>query len=495
MIRKLNKFVFLFSANCCLQSASTTSSLLPGAGAGKSSKSGLRSGAGGLGAVSSGGTKLDVQGGDAERLNFLSDILGSQHSSVRGCLLPVSLHLHAASNSGDGFTARQVGDVDESVVERGEDVKKKAKIPQNAKWFCWLYPIALNDDIFKENSGAKLGDSECTLLTVGGYVYFDKDKKVVQVNTLVPGNTGLFFGPPKKFDKNWIPDLQKEGRFHQITIKPLRDAGARHFCWIRPNEPIVEYVSQNVTKKKILCPFGGFAYLFNDNPYQHDERNRYFEILGKEQYQQEFAKLQKANASASVPKSKRFALVGEKLATLAKLQRELSAARKKKSEAGSGLSPQKAASWTKEQVQTWLKENQFEKYAQSFFEEDVDGEILLGIEEADLDGMKVSRMHRKKLMRLVNELKKDGEVSAADAEKAAAASATEKAIKEMELQIFRLKSELQDTRVCNCCYTNKKCAFQPCGHLFACTDCAKELVRKPCPLCRRRVTSYIAVYI
>merc|ERR1719509_240940 len=122
MIRKLNKFVFLFSANCCLQSASTTSSLLPGAGAGKSAKSGLRSGAGGLGAVSSGGTKLDVQGGDAERLNFLSDILGSQHSSVRGCLVPVSLHLHAASNSGDGFTARQVGDVDESVVERGEDV-------------------------------------------------------------------------------------------------------------------------------------------------------------------------------------------------------------------------------------------------------------------------------------------------------------------------------------------------------------------------------------
>merc|ERR1719436_309195 len=104
-----------------------------------------------------------------------------------------------------------------------------------------------------------------------------RTKKVCGVNTLTPGNSGLFFGPPKRFEADWIPYLQKKGRFHQITIKPLRDAGARHFCWIRPNEPILD----TAKKSHILCPFGGFAYLFNDNPYIHDERNRFFEILGK----------------------------------------------------------------------------------------------------------------------------------------------------------------------------------------------------------------------
>merc|ERR1712003_350776 len=99
--------------------------------------------------------------------------------------------------------------------------------------------------------------------------------------------------------------------------------------------------------------------------------------------------------------------------------------------------------------------------------------------------MKVSRMHRAKLLRLIKGLRDEQPV----------ADASDKAIKEMELQIFRLKSELQDTRVCNCCYTKPKVAFQPCGHLFACKDCCKKLVRKPCPLCRKRVTSWISVYI
>merc|ERR1719410_713582 len=98
------------------------------------------------------------------------------------------------------------------------------------------------------------------------------------------------------------------------------------------------------------------------------------------------------------------------------------------------------------------------------------------------------------MLRLINGLRKGGSPAEAAAG-SAQDSAEAKAIKELELQIFRLKSEIQDTRVCNCCYEKQKCAFQPCGHLFACTDCAKSLVRKPCPLCRRRVTSYIAVYI
>jgi len=98
-----------------------------------------------------------VEGSDAELLAADGNVLGSQHSGVGGGLVTVGLDLHATSNTGDGLTAagitqvslcaiflyqicqspvllsnsrilggccsdvRKIGDVDEGVVEGGED--------------------------------------------------------------------------------------------------------------------------------------------------------------------------------------------------------------------------------------------------------------------------------------------------------------------------------------------------------------------------------------
>lgn len=48
--------------------------------------------------------------------------LGSQHSSVGRSLITIGLDLHAASDTCDSFTTRQIGDMHESVVETGIDV-------------------------------------------------------------------------------------------------------------------------------------------------------------------------------------------------------------------------------------------------------------------------------------------------------------------------------------------------------------------------------------
>lgn len=50
-----------------------------------------------------------------------TDVLGRQHGSVWGGLVTVGLDLHAASDTGDGFAAGQIGDVDEGVVEGRKD--------------------------------------------------------------------------------------------------------------------------------------------------------------------------------------------------------------------------------------------------------------------------------------------------------------------------------------------------------------------------------------
>lgn len=48
--------------------------------------------------------------------------LGGQHSSVGRSLVTISLDLHAAGDTCDGFTTGQIGDMDERVVETGVDV-------------------------------------------------------------------------------------------------------------------------------------------------------------------------------------------------------------------------------------------------------------------------------------------------------------------------------------------------------------------------------------
>jgi hypothetical protein len=54
-------------------------------------------------------------------LMLRTDVLGCQHGGVWGGLVTVGLDLHATGDTGDGFAARQIGDVDEGVIERRKD--------------------------------------------------------------------------------------------------------------------------------------------------------------------------------------------------------------------------------------------------------------------------------------------------------------------------------------------------------------------------------------
>lgn len=62
-----------------------------------------------------------MEGVDADLLAAGSGILGSKHSSVRRALVGVGLDLHTTGDTSDSLTAGKIGDVDESIVVRGED--------------------------------------------------------------------------------------------------------------------------------------------------------------------------------------------------------------------------------------------------------------------------------------------------------------------------------------------------------------------------------------
>lgn len=88
----------------------------------QSTESRLSAGAGSLGTVATGGTELDVKGIDTQLFATDSNVLCGKHGSVRGGLISISLDLHAPSDAHQGFFAREIGDMDKCVVERGEDV-------------------------------------------------------------------------------------------------------------------------------------------------------------------------------------------------------------------------------------------------------------------------------------------------------------------------------------------------------------------------------------
>lgn len=90
-------------------------------GTGKSTDSRLSTRARSLGLGTTSGSDLEVESSDANLLALSGNILSSQHGSVGRRLVVVGLDLHTTSDTRDGFTTGQIGDMDEGIVERGED--------------------------------------------------------------------------------------------------------------------------------------------------------------------------------------------------------------------------------------------------------------------------------------------------------------------------------------------------------------------------------------
>lgn len=87
----------------------------------KSAKSALGARTRGLRADTTRATDADVNSGDANLLAARGTVLRSKHGSVRRGLVTVSLDLHTAGNADDRFLAREIGHMDEGIVEGSVD--------------------------------------------------------------------------------------------------------------------------------------------------------------------------------------------------------------------------------------------------------------------------------------------------------------------------------------------------------------------------------------
>mmetsp|Transcript_40520 Transcript_40520/g.114601 ORF Transcript_40520/g.114601 Transcript_40520/m.114601 type:complete len:445 (-) Transcript_40520:143-1477(-) len=174
----------------------------------------------------------------------------------------------------------------------GDAEREGMCIPKGAASFAWSYASTGWDEV---ESDAYVLDtwrqSHCgaaalrSFLSVGGYVYFSAEGFLLGATTIgrpMPGDEGdLRFAEAKRWPPEWTKALVEQGRFQPITIKGLRDLGARMYMWLRPHE-IIEGPDGSPLPTQPDVPHGGFAYLFHDNLLSKDEAevtlDRYFSV-------------------------------------------------------------------------------------------------------------------------------------------------------------------------------------------------------------------------
>jgi hypothetical protein len=70
-----------------------------------------------------------------------------------------------------------------------------------------------------------------------------------------------------------------------------------------------------------------------------------------------------------------------------------------------------------------------------------------------------------------------------------------KQTKEKLQEVKQEKERLEDAQKCQICMENDcDAAIEPCGHVCCCMDCADDLPKRVCPMCREPITKVMKVY-
>jgi hypothetical protein len=166
--------------------------------------------------------------------------------------------------------------------------RERARIPTSARYYCFASP----EQSFDRRKGHAFVkdialDPNLLFFRNGGYIYFDLNRKVLQVNAVTTEN-GQSFGilnfqtpvllhklfPPKDSDRaeQLVSILESKGRFHKVVIEDFFLAKARYFAWVYPNEIIAGHQ---------FPQHGSFIFLFRELDEGVTPLDRYFAVRGR----------------------------------------------------------------------------------------------------------------------------------------------------------------------------------------------------------------------
>ena len=159
-------------------------------------------------------------------------------------------------------------------------------IPSKATHFCLCMPLWGVDEIELENAdelATRSRSDSVKFMMKGGFAFLDENGNVLACGFIDAG-TSLQFGSHFKWDSNYTGDLCSQNRISPITILSLREAGARFFAWVGPDEelqptrggtPWTPFPSDNAAGNS----GGGYVYWFSNNAMEGTAEDRCFALL------------------------------------------------------------------------------------------------------------------------------------------------------------------------------------------------------------------------
>mmetsp|Transcript_14077 Transcript_14077/g.18456 ORF Transcript_14077/g.18456 Transcript_14077/m.18456 type:complete len:331 (-) Transcript_14077:192-1184(-) len=312
-----------------------------------------------------------------------------------------------------------------------------------------------------------ISNPDVSFLLYGGFMYFCNGE-LIRCNSLAPSNEGLLFGPPIKFNRiehqSVQIELAKAGRFQEVTIETYRSRGAKYFCWVLPGE-------------FNLCENGGFIYLFDEDMHVKHEDNRYFKVLGQDEFEsrsKEVTDLFQSGEFSQVQQQQHFGLAGMSSEQLAQLQAFVSDRRTQLDDLLDQRQLQEGGGNPASDFERWSTVQCIAKLT----EVGANYQLVQAFQQFNLKGSDL-----KFLWAMVDAMTAGSNPGGEGSNDA-----------DLSARIQQLQMELESTQLCCVCLSEQReILITPCNHIPACSSCTANL--RICPICRQRKRSTRRVHI
>ena len=125
-----------------------------------------------------------------------------------------------------------------SAIQMGRDERTSLGIPLDARYLAFVHPAKALE---KALEATNISDEPWAyLLLLGGFAFFDEERKLQSVNalSLTPTHVEMQFQGPHVVQLSALASLRKQGRLHEVFLDALQDQGLRECTWVHPNEKL-----------------------------------------------------------------------------------------------------------------------------------------------------------------------------------------------------------------------------------------------------------------
>merc|ERR1712238_45638 len=148
-----------------------------------------------------------------------------------------------------------------SPITLSAQARKESGIPEEAKDFCWAYPVSGGQFTHQQRGYLTTSTPSAAFLVLGGFVYVDAKGAVLAKKALGLGDGGLTFAAPD--------------RWQGVTAPFVEARCAVWFCWVKPGEKLS---AEGKEPWNVGSDHGSFVYLFHEDETDKDERDCVFAV-------------------------------------------------------------------------------------------------------------------------------------------------------------------------------------------------------------------------